>query len=51
VISEFKDGTYTLITVFPGDYAPPFPYDGMMQEEKERAVLFWQENILLKKID
>jgi hypothetical protein len=51
VISEFKDGTYTLITVFPGDYAPPFPYDGMLPEEKERAVSFWKENILLKKIN
>ena len=48
VISEFTDGVYTLITLFPGDYAPPFPYDGMLPEEKERAVLFWQENILLK---
>lgn len=48
VISEFIDGANTLITLFPGDYAPPFPYDGMMPEEKEKAVLFWQENILLK---
>lgn len=49
VIAEFIDGTYTLITVFPGDYAPPFPYEGMEPEEKERASVFWKENILLKK--
>jgi len=50
VISEFKDGTYSLITIFPGDYAPPFPYDGMLPDEKEKAVLYWRENVLLKQV-
>jgi len=37
VISEFIDGAYTLITLFPGDFAPPFPYDGMVPRSSKKS--------------
>lgn len=50
VISEFTDGVYTLITLFPGDYAPPFPHDGMVPEDKNQAKAYWDKYVLLKKV-
>jgi hypothetical protein len=39
---------YSMITAFPGDYAPAFPHQGMNPIEFAEAEGFWQEHILLK---
>ena len=39
---------YSIITAFPGDYAPAFPHKGMVEVEFAVAEGFWQEYILLK---
>lgn len=39
---------YSIITAFPGDYAPAFPHQGMDEVEFAMAEDFWQEHILLK---
>jgi hypothetical protein len=48
VVAELKDGDYRLVTVFPGKYAPAFPYSAMSEEEKQEAEAFWKDYILLK---
>ncbi len=49
VICSRDNDVCTLITVFPGGYAPAFPHNGMEPEELSRAVAFWDQYILLKK--
>ncbi|MFM8839044.1 MAG: hypothetical protein ACKOHH_10505, partial [Bacteroidota bacterium] len=39
---------YSIITAFPGDYAPAIPHQGMGKVEFAVAEDFWQEHILLK---
>lgn len=40
---------FYLITIYPGEYAPAFPHDGMEPEELSWAMAFWDKHILLKK--
>jgi hypothetical protein len=48
VVAELKDGDYCLVTIFPGMYAPAFPYSAMSDDEKQEAEAFWKDYILLK---
>ncbi|MEK0420775.1 MAG: hypothetical protein EBV15_07050 [Bacteroidetes bacterium] len=48
VIAELKDAEYSIITVYPGRYAPAFPYTGMVKEEQLIAEKFWKQHILLR---
>jgi hypothetical protein len=48
VIAEPKDTNFDIITVYPGKYAPAFPYAGMGKEEQLIAEKFWKDHILLR---
>jgi hypothetical protein len=48
VIAELKEAEYSIITIYPGRYAPAFPYAGMAKEEQLIAEKFWTEHVLLR---
>lgn len=48
VVCDVTALPYSIITAFPGDYAPAFPHQGMDEAEFAVAEDFWQEHILLK---
>jgi hypothetical protein len=48
VVCDVTALPYSIITAFPGDYAPAFPHEGMDEVEFAVAEDFWQEHILLK---
>ncbi|MFM8317679.1 MAG: hypothetical protein ACKOAV_04815 [Bacteroidota bacterium] len=48
VVCDVTALPYSIITAFPGDYAPAFPHQGMDEVEFAVAEDFWQEHILLK---
>jgi hypothetical protein len=48
VIVENHQSNYNIVTMFPGCYAPPFPYNELNNEEFAFAVKFWESHVLLK---
>ena len=49
IISIQTSKGLSIVTAFPGDYAPPFPNNNQSKEMFDLSVLFWKEHILLKK--
>jgi hypothetical protein len=45
IVNSFDEA----ITVFPGRYAPPFPRNGMKEEEKANCTTFWNSHAFITK--
>ena len=49
VIVEGSHSPFEIITLFPGEYAPPFPHANQSEKAHAKSKGFWEKYILVKK--
>jgi hypothetical protein len=49
VIVEGNHSAFEIITLFPGEYAPPFPHANQSEKANNESKQFWEKYVLLKK--
>jgi hypothetical protein len=49
VIVEGNYSPFEIITLFPGEYAPPFPHANQSEKANNESKQFWEKYVLLKK--
>jgi hypothetical protein len=49
VIVEGDHSPFEIITLFPGEYAPPFPHAKQSEKANADSKEFWEKHVLLKK--
>jgi hypothetical protein len=49
VIVEGNYSPFEIITLFPGEYAPPFPHANQSEKANNDSKQFWEKYVLLKK--
>lgn len=48
VIVEGSHSPFEIITLFPGEYAPPFPHANQSEKANKESKEFWEKHVLLK---
>ena len=49
VIVEGSHSPFEIITLFPGEYAPPFPHANQSEKAHAESEEFWEKHVLVKK--
>ena len=49
VIVEGSHSPFEIITLFPGEYAPPFPHANQSEKANKESTKFWEKHVLVKK--
>jgi hypothetical protein len=49
VIVEGSHSPFEIITLFPGEYAPPFPHANQSEKAHAESTKFWEKYVLVKK--
>ena len=49
VIVEESHSPFEIITLFPGEYAPPFPHANQSEKAHAESKGFWEKHVLVKK--